>query len=74
MKGKTGHFSSAAFSLFLIKPLFVIPQPCCIPQRPQGLSLFPCSVPQDAARAAAAVQKQHPWKERKKGPFSHGDL
>lgn len=62
------------FGLFLIKSFLVIPEPCCIPQRPQGLSLFPCSVPQDAARAAAAVQKQHPRKERKNGSFSHAEL
>lgn len=63
----------AAFGL-VPNEVFVIPEPCCIPPGPQGPPLFPCSGPQDAARAAAAVQKQHPRKERKNDSFSHGDL
>lgn len=51
------------FSLFLIKTFLVIPEPCCIPLRPQGLSLFPCSVLQDTERAAAPIQKQQSRRE-----------
>lgn len=73
-KSKEDIFLLQPLSLVLIKPFLVIPEPCGIPQGPPGLSLFPCSGPQDAARAAAAVQKQHPREERKSGSCSHDDL
>lgn len=64
-------FQRRRSGLVLIKRFLVIPEPCRIPDGPPGLSLLPCSGPQEAARAAAAVQKQHPGEERKSGSVSH---